>query len=157
MNITKNKVVTLSYTLFDTNNNALDTGDEPLVYLHGGYNDVFEKVEQALDGKEIGDAIEVSLSPEESFGEHDDSLVTKQPRSDFDDHIHLGEQFEEIIEDELGDGEDESIIYLVTEVTKEHVTLDGNHPFAGKHVILKAIVADVRDASKEEIKARFAR
>lgn len=157
MKITKNSVVTLSYRVLDKKGTPLDTGDEPLVYLHGGYNDVFEKVEKALEGKTVGDEIEVALSYKESFGEYDENLVVTQPRSDFDDHVHIGEQFEEIIEDELGEGNDETIIYLVKEVTKDHVVLDGNHPFAGMDVIFKGVVADVRQATKEEIKEQYAR
>lgn len=156
MNIQKNCVVTLSYQLFDaTNRQPLDTGDEPLVYLHGGYGDLFEKVEHALENKEIGDEVTLVLSAKESFGEYDENLVVTQPRSDFDEHVHVGEQFEEIVEDEVGD--DESVLYLVSEVTKEHVILDGNHPFAGKEILFQAIVADVREASKEEIKEQYAR
>ena len=153
MNIQKNCVVTLSYQLFDaTNRQPLDTGDEPLVYLHGGYGDLFE---HALENKEIGDEVTHVLSAKESSGEYDENLVLTQPRSDFDEHVHVGEQFEEIVEDEVGD--DESVLYLVSEVTKEHVILDGNHPFAGKEILFHAIVADVREASKEEIKEQYAR
>lgn len=157
MKISKNTVVTLSYRVVDKKGNLLDTGDEPLVYLHGGYKDVFEKVEKALEGKSIDDEIEVALNAQESFGEFDESLIVKHPRSEFDEHVHVGEQFEEIVEDELGEGEDETIIYLVKEVTKEHVILDGNHPFAGIDVVFHAVVADVRAATQEEIKEQYAR
>ena len=54
MKIGKNSVVTLSYRVLDKKGTPLDTGDEPLVYLHGGYNDVFAKVEKALEGKTVG-------------------------------------------------------------------------------------------------------
>lgn len=156
MKISKNSVVTLSYRVVDKKGNLLDTGDEPLIYLHGGYGDVFAKVEKELEGKSVGDEVEVALLAKESFGEFDEELIVTQPRSDFDEHIHVGEQFEEIIEDELS-GEEESIIYLVKEVTKEHVVLDGNHPFAGIDIVFHGIVADVRKATKEEIKEQYAR
>ena len=156
MKIGKNCVVTLTYRVVDKKGVVLDTGNEPLVYLHGGYKDVFEKVEKALEGKKVGDDIEVGLKAKESFGEYDKSLVVTQPRSDFDANIHVGEEFEEIFEDELS-GEEESILYIVKEVTKEHVVLDGNHPFAGHDVTFYATVANVRAASKEEIKQGYAR
>lgn len=156
MKISKNSVVTLSYRVVDKKGNLLDTGDEPLVYLHGGYGDIFAKVEKELEGKNIGDDVEVALLAKESFGEFDEALIVTQPRSEFDEHIHEGEQFEEIIEDELS-GEEESIIYLVKEVTPEHVVLDGNHPFAGIDVVFHGVVADVRKATKEEIKEQYAR
>ena len=79
-----------------------------------------------------------------------------QPRDEFDANIHVGEEFEEIFEDELT-GEEESILYIVKEVTKEHVVLDGNHPFAGHDVTFYGTVANVRQATKDEIKQEYAR
>jgi len=156
MKISKNCVVTLTYRVIDKKGPVLDTGNEPLIYLHGGYKDVFEKVEKALEGKSRGDEIEVSLKAKESFGEYDETLVVTQPREEFDANIHVGEEFEEIFEDELT-GEEESILYIVKEVTKEHVVLDGNHPFAGYDVTFYGTVANVRQATKDEIKQEYAR
>ena len=156
MKISKNCVVTLTYRVIDKKGPILDTGNEPLIYLHGGYKDVFEKVERALEGKSRGDEIEVSLKAKESFGEYDENLVVTQPRDEFDANIHVGEEFEEIFEDELT-GEEESILYIVKEVTKEHVVLDGNHPFAGHDVTFYGTVAHVRQATKDEIKQEYAR
>lgn len=155
--ISKNSVVTLDYTITDTAKNLLDSGADPLIYLHGGYNDVFAKIEQALDGKKIGDSITVQLTPKESFGEYDESLVTIEDRSEFDDQIFVGEQFVEIIEDEDDAIEDQKISYTIKEITKEKVTLDGNHPLAGIDVIFKAKVLDVRKATAKEIKDEHAR
>lgn len=156
MKISKNCVVTLTYRVVDKKGMILDTGDEPLIYLHGSYGDVFEKVERALEGKSRGDEIEVSLKAKESFGEFDENLIVTQPRTDFDEHIHVGEEFEEIFEDELT-GEEESILYIIKEVTPEHVVLDGNHPFAGHDVTFYGNVANVRKATKDEIKQGYAR
>ena len=155
--ISKNSVVTLDYTITDTAKNLLDSGADPLIYLHGGYNDVFAKIEQALDGKKIGDSITVQLTPKESFGEYDESLVTIEDRSEFDDQIFVGEQFVEIIEDEDDAVEDQKISYTIKEITKEKVTLVGNHPLAGIDVIFKAKVLDVRKATAKEIKDEHAR
>lgn len=155
--ISKNSVVTLDYTITDTAKNLLDSGADPLIYLHGGYNDVFAKIEQALDGKKIGDSITVQLTPKESFGEYDESLVTIEDRSEFDDQIFIGEQFVEIIEDEDDAIEDQKISYTIKEITKDKVTLDGNHPLAGIDVIFKAKVLDVRKATAKEIKDEHAR
>lgn len=155
--ISKNSVVTLDYTITDTAKNLLDSGADPLIYLHGGYNDVFAKIEQALDGKKVGDSITVQLTPKESFGEYDESLVTIEDRSEFDDQIFVGEQFVEIIEDEDDAVEDQKISYTIKEITKEKVTLDGNHPLAGIDVIFKAKVLDVRKATAKEIKDEHAR
>lgn len=157
MTISKNSVVTLEYTITDTTKNLLDSGADPLIYLHGGYNDVFAKIEQALDGKTVGDSIKVQLTPKESFGEYDDSLVTIEERGEFDDNIYVGEQFIEVIEDEDEAVEDQKISYTVKEITKDNVTLDGNHPLAGIDVIFTATVLAVRKATAKEIKDEHAR
>ncbi|WP_333803911.1 FKBP-type peptidyl-prolyl cis-trans isomerase [Sulfurospirillum sp.] len=157
MTISKNTVVTLEYTITDTEKNLLDSGAEPLIYLHGGYNDVFAKIEKELDGKKVGDTIKVQLTPKESFGEYDDSLVSVEARSEFDDQIFVGEQFVEIIEDEFDEENDQKISYTIKEITKDEVTLDGNHPLAGIDVVFKAKVLDVRKATAKEIKEEHAR
>lgn len=155
MNIEKNSVITLQYTIKDKDGHLLDSGAEPLIYLHGGYSDIFTKIENVLEGKKVGDSIEVALSPKESFGIYDESLIVIEDRSEFDDQIFVGEQFVEIIDDEL-EGE-QKISYTIKEITKEKVTLDGNHPLAGIDVIFKAKVLDVRKATAKEIKAEHAR
>lgn len=157
MTISKNSVVTLEYTITDTTKNLLDSGADPLIYLHGGYNDVFAKIEQALDGKTVGDSITVQLTPKESFGEYDDSLVSIEERGEFDDNIYVGEQFVEMIEDDDDEEEDQKISYTIKEITKDNVTLDGNHPLAGIDVIFTATVLAVRKASAKEIKEEHAR
>ncbi|ARU48539.1 FKBP-type peptidyl-prolyl cis-trans isomerase [Sulfurospirillum diekertiae] len=157
MTISKNSVVTLEYTITDTAKNLLDSGADPLIYLHGGYNDIFAKIEKELDGKKVGDSITVQLTPKESFGEYDDSLVTIEERGEFDDQIFVGEQFVEIIEDEDDAVEDQKISYTIKEITKDNVTLDGNHPLAGIDVIFTAKVLDVRKATAKEIKEEHAR
>jgi len=157
MTISKNSVVTLEYTITDTTQNLLDSGADPLIYLHGGYNDVFAKIEEALNGKKVGDSITVQLTPQESFGEYDDALVTIEERGEFDDNIYVGEQFVEVIEEEDETVEDQKISYTIKEITKENVTLDGNHPLAGIDVIFSATVLDVRKATAKEIKEEHAR
>ncbi|WP_263832691.1 FKBP-type peptidyl-prolyl cis-trans isomerase [Sulfurospirillum oryzae] len=157
MTISKNSVVTLEYTITDTTKNLLDSGADPLIYLHGGYNDIFAKIEQALDGKKVGDSIKVQLTPKESFGEYDESLVTIEERGEFDDNIYVGEQFIEVIEDEDEAVEDQKISYTIKEITKDNVTLDGNHPLAGIDVIFTATVLAIRKATAKEIKEEHAR
>lgn len=154
MNIVKNSVVTLDYTITDTQKNLLDSGSEPLIYLHGGYKDVFEKIEKALEGKKVGDTICVQLTPKESFGVYDEALVVVEERGEFDDNIFVGEQFTEVIEDDFE--EDQKISYTIKEITDESVTLDGNHPLAGIDIIFSATVLAIRKANAKEIKAEHA-
>lgn len=155
MIITKNCVVTLDYSVSDTEKNIIDSGAQPLTYLHGGYDDIFKKLELALEGKKVGDNIVVHMTPTESFGEYDEDLVVVEAKSEFDDKIFVGEQFEEIIEDE-DEGELE-ITYRITEIKEDTVTLDGNHPLAGIDIIFDATVMEVRKASAKEIKEEHAR
>ena len=155
MNITKDCVVKLDYSVNDTQKNLLDSGAEPLIYLHGGYDDIFTKLENALEGKKVGDSILVQMTPKESFGEYNDSLIVIEERHEFDDDIFVGEQFQEIIDEE--NGQESEISYTITKITEDAVTLDGNHPLAGIDVIFEATVLEVRKATQKEIKQKHAR
>ena len=75
MSIVKNSVVSLHYEMYDANNQLLDKTEEPIAYLHGGYDGIFPLVEEALHGKNVGDTVEVALSPDDAFGEQDPELV----------------------------------------------------------------------------------
>lgn len=152
--MTKNSVVTLEYYIEDLQNNILDSGEESLIYLHGGYNDIFPKLEQALEGKKVGDTITVPLTPKESFGEYDDELVSMEDRSEFDDNLFVGEQF--IVSMDDSDDEAQKISYTVTDIKEDKVTLDGNHPLAGLEVVFYATVLDIRKATAQEIKEKHA-
>ena len=155
MNIAKDCVVKLDYSVNDTKKNLLDSGAEPLIYLHGDYDDIFKKLENELEGKKVGDSIRVQMTPQESFGKYDDSLIVIEERHEFDDDIFVGEQFQEIIDEE--NGQESEISYTITKITEDKVTLDGNHPLAGIDVIFEATVLEVRKATQKEIKQKHAR
>ena len=155
MNIAKDCVVKLDYSVNDTKKNLLDSGAEPLIYLHGDYDDIFKKLENELEGKKVGDSIRVQMTPQESFGKYDDSLIVIEDRHEFDDDIFVGEQFQEIIDEE--NGQESEISYTITKITEDKVTLDGNHPLAGIDVIFEATVLEVRKATQKEIKQKHAR
>lgn len=153
MILTKDCVATLEYSITDTEKNLLDSGAEPLIYLHGGYGDIFVKLEDALEGKKVGDTITVSLTPKESFGEYDTALVTTEERGEFDEHIFVGEQF---IESGEEDDDEDGLSFTITKITDEEVTLDGNHPLAGIDVIFSCTILAIRKANAKEIKAKYA-
>ncbi len=147
MQIVKNSVVTLTYSLFDSQGNLLEESKEPISYLHGGYDNIFPTVEQELQGKQPGDSVTLSLAPEDAFGEYDASLVRVEPRSVFPvQDIRVGMQFEGGAE-----GSDEMILYTVTDVTEDTVVVDGNHPLAGRTLQFSCTITDVRPATEEEI------
>lgn len=149
MNITKNTVVTLDYRVTDPAGDTLDEGKAPLAYLHGGYNDIFAKVEAALEGCEVGTTVKVNLLPEDAFGFHEDDLILVEDRADFPARIETGMQFELVNAD---DGEE--TLYTVTEFDDEKVVLDGNHPLAGMALVFQCTVKSVRAATPAEIKKR---
>jgi FKBP-type peptidyl-prolyl cis-trans isomerase SlyD len=126
----------------------VDEGRDPLIYLHGGYDDIFPKIEEALQGKQAGDAVQVKLQPDEAFGEYDADLVQIEPRSSFPEVLEVGMQFEGA---PPGSEEDDLVIYRVTDIVDDKVMLDGNHPLAGLALVFSCTVSEVRAASDEEI------
>ena len=146
MQIAMNTVVTMTYELKDADGNILESSKEPVAYLHGGYDNIFPKVEEAMHGKKIGDTIELGLEPSDAFGEYDAELVQVEPKSAFPEaELKIGMQFEG------DDSSGEVIVYSVTDITEDKVIVDGNHPWAGQKVIFKAAVKDVRLANEEEV------
>ncbi|MDD2740794.1 MAG: peptidylprolyl isomerase [Rhodocyclaceae bacterium] len=147
--VTKNCVITLDYHVTDPDGEVVDEGREPLVYLHGGYDDIFPLIEEALQGKAVGESVKVKLQPDEAFGDYDAELVQVEPRKDFPKEIEVGMQFEGGPEE--GEGDDEFIIYRVTDIADDKVVLDGNHPLAGMALVFTCTVTAIRPASAEEL------
>lgn len=146
MQIAKDTVVSISYQLTDASGTVLEKSEEPVSYLHGGYDGIFPVVEEALQGKNEGDACVVGLEPDDAFGEYDAELVRVEPRSMFPaQELSVGMQFEGGAEN--GD----QLIYTVTELTDESVVVDGNHPLAGQALNFECKVRGVRAATPEEL------
>lgn len=150
MKICKNSVVTLDYSVTDTAGNLIDGGAHPIVYLHGGYDGVFAKIEATLEGKEIGYSADIELMPKDAFGDYDDDLVEVEDRSVFTGDIEVGMQFSQ------GEDEEDGLLYVITQITDDKVVLDANHPFAGLFLKFSCTVTGVRDATAEELSARSA-
>ena len=148
MLVARNTVVTLDYHVTDPDGEVVDEGREPLIYLHGGYDDIFPKIEEAVQGKSIGESVNVKLQPDEAFGDYDAEMVQIEPRKDFPKELQVGMQFEGGPEE--GDDED-FVIYRVTDIADDKVVLDGNHPLAGMALVFTCTVTAVRPASAEEI------
>ncbi|MFT3960061.1 FKBP-type peptidyl-prolyl cis-trans isomerase [Propionivibrio sp.] len=148
MQVIKNTVVTLDYNVTDPDGELVDAGKEPLVYLHGGYDDIFPMIEEALQGKKVGETVVVKMQPDDAFGEYDADLIQIESRKDFPKELQVGMQFEGLPE---GGDDDEALIYRVTEIADDRVVLDGNHPLAGMALVFTCTVTAVRPASAEEI------
>ena len=153
MKIGKNTVVTVQYKLSDAHNNLLEDGQEPIVYLHGGYENTLPAIENALEGKEVGYSTTIQVEPEEAFGEYDPSLIRVEDRDKLPSPLEVGMQ----VEGSPEEGEDaEPMIFVVTEITDEKVVLDGNHPLAGIALRFVLNVTEVRAATPEEIEHEHA-
>jgi FKBP-type peptidyl-prolyl cis-trans isomerase SlyD len=149
MKIAKNTVVTLHYKLSDAQNNLIEESREPMVYLHGGYENTLPKIEEALEGKDVGFQTTIQVEPEDAFGEYDPDLIKIEPRNRLPEPLEIGMQFEGTPDSEAA-GE-ESLIFTVTDIADDKVVLDGNHPLAGMALRFSLDVAEVRVASDEEI------
>lgn len=146
MQIAKNSVVSLHYEMYDSNNNLLDKTDEPISYLHGGYDGIFPLVEEALHGKNVGDTVDVLMQPDDAFGEPEEELVRVEPLEVFPEDIQIGMMFE-ADDPETGD----VLVFRVVEIAEGKAVVDANHPLAGQSVRFVARITDVRPASLEEI------
>lgn len=149
MKIAKDTVVSLRYELIDVNGGAvLEKSNDPISYVHGGYDGIFPTVEEALHGKNVGDTVSVKMKPDDAFGEYDHDLVRVESRDSFPKDIEVGMQLEGGAED---DDDEDYMLYTIVEITDKEVTVDGNHPLAGKTLNFNATVTDVRAATKEEL------
>ena len=147
MQISADKVVSIDYTLTDSNGTVIDSseGRGPLAYLQG-HGNIIPGLESALEGKAAGDELQVTVAPADGYGERDDSLTQAVPRQMFEnaDDIQVGMQFQTASEHGMH-------IVTVTSVDSENVTVDANHPLAGQTLNFDVKVVEVRNASPEEV------
>ncbi|MDP3617014.1 MAG: peptidylprolyl isomerase, partial [Rhodoferax sp.] len=120
-------------------------GREPMVYLHGGYDTIFPKVEAALEGQTPGYQITLVLAPQDAFGERDESLLQTIPKTQFPPGVKVGGQLRSL----AADGQ--ARMFNVLKIKGDTVMLDGNHPMAGKSLRFALTVAAVRAATEEEM------
>jgi FKBP-type peptidyl-prolyl cis-trans isomerase SlyD len=144
-------VVALTWTLKDTLGEELDVLDEPVEFLVGG-EDLFQAIEEALHGHEVGAKIDLQIEPEQGFGDFNDQLLFLESRKLFPNALEEGMTFEGTSLP-IGCNPDAptDILYTVTEIYPEHVVLDGNHPLAGIALRLSLQVEAIREATEEEI------
>jgi FKBP-type peptidyl-prolyl cis-trans isomerase SlyD len=148
MKIGNNAVVSLQYKLTNNAGEVLDSseGDEPLVYLHGS-DSIIPGLENALTGKSVGEQLQVTIPPEEGYGDFDDTLIQVIPRDAFEgiDEIQPGMQFQ------AENPEGQLQIVCVKEIADDGVTIDANHPLAGEVLNFDVTVELVRKATAEEL------
>ena len=149
MQVTPQCVVALTWTLKDTLGEVLDELEAPVEFLVGG-EDLLPKIEEALQGHEAGDTLDLHLEPEEAFGDYDGELVFLEDRKLFPAELDEGMTFEQLPQGAKADAP-KGTLYTVTEIYPDHVVIDGNHPLAGIALRLRLKIAGVREATEEEI------
>ena len=143
MNIIRDSAVTLNYRITDLKGKPLDSGTT--AYLHGGYEGLFPKAEELLEGKGVGESMTVDLQPADAFGDRDEALVRTIPKTEFPPGVKVGGQLQ-------GPGPDgQPRLFHVVKIKGPEVILDGNHPLAGQAIRFAATVKEVRPATAEEI------
>lgn len=149
MKITEQCVVSLTWTLKDTLGELLDTLDEPVEFLVGG-SDLLAKIEEALQGYEANDQLELQLDPQDAFGDYDDRLLFLEPRHLFPEEIEEGMGFEGLPAGCTPTAPKDRL-YFVSDIYPDHVVMDANHPLAGIALRIQLKVHAVREATEEEI------
>jgi FKBP-type peptidyl-prolyl cis-trans isomerase SlyD len=144
MNIFANTVVSITFKLYDSQNALLEETPEPIAYLHGGHSGIFPKVEQALDAKQPGDKVSVTLEPEDAFGDYDPQLIRLEAVDKLPPDVVVGGFL-------VAEENDEEHVWRVTSIAEGKAVLDGNHELAGMRLRLDATVVEVRPATNEEI------
>ena len=144
--VARHRVVYLTYTILNQNGELFEQYDLPVGYVHGVNGPLFEKIEHALEGRKVGDRVEVTLPPGDGFGEHKPELTFTDDIDNVPpEHRRLGSQV--MFENERG----EQMELRVTRIADGKLTVDGNHPLAGQTVKFVVTIVDVRAATPEEI------
>jgi len=148
MTIAQHKVVSIHYRVVDCDSDEeIDSSanGEPMTYLHGASN-IIPGLEQALEGKAEGDELEVTVEPAEAYGERSEDRVQQVPMAAFQGMEKVEPGMAVTAQTDQG-----SINLVITEVEGDQVTVDANHPLAGKSLKFNVTVESVRDASEEEV------
>lgn len=145
--IKANKVVSFKYSVLDAEGEILEHSDLPISYLHGGRSELLPILERHLAGHQAGDRVEVEVPPHEGFGPHDPNLTFT------DDIANVPEQFRHIgAQVEMQSESGEVKTFTVSRIEGDRLTVDGNHPFAGKTVTYVLRIEEVRDPTPEELR-----
>lgn len=147
MRIAKNKVVSIDYILTDQHGKVIDrsSAEDPLTFIQGIGN-LIPGLEIALEGKSAGESFKVAISPDEAYGERDETLQQAVPRELFDspEELQVGMRFQ-------ADSPAGMQVVTIVDVNGDNITVDANHPLAGETLNFDVTVVDIRDASEEEL------
>ncbi len=139
-------VVYITYSILDPAGNVVEQHDLPVGYVQGGNSGLLPSIESAVAGKKIGDQVEITLPPEEGFGEYDPDL------SFTDDVDNVPPQFRRVgAQVQMSNEEGQTRTFYVTRLEEGKLTVDANHPLAGQNATCVVTVINVRDATPEEM------
>lgn len=148
MPIGANKVVTLNFTLKDEQGNILDTTEnaQPFSYI-SGQEQILPKLEAEVDTMLIGGKKHISIPAAEAYGEYNEEVVQVVGRENFpqDFLLEVGMQYIASAPDGT------KMPFTITNVEGDDITIDFNHPLAGKDLEFDIELLDVRDATPEEL------
>lgn len=144
--IAKDLVVGIEYRLTVADGTEVDStvNRGPMEYLHGHHN-IIPGLEKELEGREVGDSLEVTVGPKKGYGEHDPERIVQVSRQQLGFEPEVGA----VVAAKLPDGREQHL--LIAEIEGERVTLDGNHPLAGQTLRFEVSIASIRAATDEEI------
>ena len=144
--IKNGKLVSLVYSICDRSGKVLEQSDLPVSYIHGGHNELIGSMDRAVAGKCAGDRVELDLAPENGFGPHDPKLTFTDAIDKIPPEFHyVGAEMQ--MQSESG----EIRTFYVTRIEDDQLTVDGNHPLAGKELRVKVEIKGVRDATPQEL------
>ena len=144
--VSKNKVVTFKCTILDEHENIVEKNDLPMSYVHGGEAGEFLDDMQVMEGAKVGETRRVTVTPKQGFGEYDDSKVIRDKIENVPPEYHEVGAVSSF-KNEKG----EQLTFVVKSIDNGEVVFDGNHPYAGKTMIFKMTIVEIRDATVEEV------
>lgn len=148
MAIKPNQVITIQFQVKDEAGNVVDqtTPDNPYSFI-SGKGQILPKLEEAIGEMVIGSKKTIELSPEDAYGEHQQEAIQQVKRGDFPEgtDLEVGMGFVA----NMGDGK--QLPFVISGVEGDDITIDFNHPLAGKKLSFEVELIDVRDATEEEL------
>ncbi len=140
------KYVSLTYHISDLDGNTLEQNDIPVNYIHGGETELIGSMDKVVSGKTVGDVVDMMVPPEDGFGEHDPDLTFT------DDLDNVPPEFRQLGAEVQMQGENGEVkTFYVVHMDDKKLTVDGNHPLAGKTLKVTVKILEVRDATIDDM------
>ncbi|MCU7960442.1 MAG: FKBP-type peptidyl-prolyl cis-trans isomerase [gamma proteobacterium symbiont of Bathyaustriella thionipta] len=136
------KFVSLTYSISDAGGQVMEQSDVPVSYIQGGEVELIGSMDKAIAGKCAGDSVKMKIPPSDGFGDYDESLT-------FTDNIqNVPPEFRQLgAEVQMKNDSGETKTFYVSKIENGRLTIDGNHPLAGKELIITIKILEVRDAT----------